>query len=154
MRLTHQFDGYPRYLPADLTSFLSDSAELAAWVAESSDNVIVGHIALHAGVGDPAALVAGPAAGLAPQQLAVVARLMVHPEVRRRGVARRLLAAATDHAHAHRLTPVLDVLKESEPALSLYEDLGWKRAGALTLPITAHEPLQLWVYLGPSFANQ
>lgn len=80
--------------------------------------------------------------------------LMVHPEVRRRGVARRLLAAATDHAHAHRLTPVLDVLKESEPALSLYEELGWKRAGALTLPITAHEPLQLWVYLGPSFANQ
>jgi hypothetical protein len=58
MRLTHQIDGYPRYLPADLTSFLSDSAELAAWVAESSDNVIVGHIALHAGVGDAAALVA------------------------------------------------------------------------------------------------
>jgi ribosomal protein S18 acetylase RimI-like enzyme len=95
-----------------------------------------------------------PAAGLAPQQLAVVARLMVHPEVRRRGVARRLLAAATDHAHAHRLTQVLDVLKESEPALSLYEDLGWIRAGALTLPITVHEPLQLWVYLGPSFAIQ
>jgi len=66
MRLTHQIDGYPRYLPADLTSFLSDSAQLAAWVAESSDNVIVGHIALHAGVGDRAALVAGPAAGLAP----------------------------------------------------------------------------------------
>lgn len=153
MRLTHQIDGYPRYLPDDVTSFLFASAELAAWVAESRDDAVVGHMALHAGADDPAALVAGPAAGLAPHQLAVVARLMVHPDVRQRGVARRLLAAATDHAHACRLTPVLDVLQGSRSALSLYEDLGWKRAGPLTLPVAGHEPLQLWVYLGPSFAN-
>jgi GNAT superfamily N-acetyltransferase len=148
MRLTHEVDGYPRYLPDDLTSFLSDSAELAAWVAESGDNV-VGHVALHAGLRDPAAGVAVPASGLRPEQLAVVARLMVNPEVRRRGVAGRLLTAATDYAHRHRLRPVLDVQQVSGPALSLYESLGWTRAGPLTLPVAGHQPLELWVYVGP-----
>jgi ribosomal protein S18 acetylase RimI-like enzyme len=116
--LTYQIDGYPRYLPQDLGAFLADSSQLAAWVAEASDEVIVGHIALHAGPGDPSVRVAAPAAGLAPHQLAVVARLAVHPSVRRRGVASELLAAATGHAHSNRLTPVLDVLQESQPALS------------------------------------
>jgi GNAT superfamily N-acetyltransferase len=149
MRLTHQVDGYPRYLPDDLPSFLSDSAELAAWVAESSNDVVVGHVALHDGFEDPAAEVAVPASGLCPEQLAVVARLMVHPDVRRRGVGRKLLVAATDYAHRHRLRPVLDVQQVSGRALSLYESLGWERAGPLTLPVAGHEPLELWVYLGP-----
>jgi GNAT superfamily N-acetyltransferase len=148
IRLTHQIDGYPRYLPDDLTPFLTDSAELAAWVAESSD-VVVGHVALHAGVGDPAVMIASPASGLAPQRFAVVARLMVHPDARRRGVGRRLLAAATAYAHRHRRRPVLDVLQESGPALALYENLGWNRVAPLTLPIAGHQPLELWVYLGP-----
>jgi hypothetical protein len=65
----------PPVPPQDLGAFLADSSELAAWVAEASDEVIVGHIALHAGPGDPSVRVAAPAAGLAPHQLAVVARL-------------------------------------------------------------------------------
>lgn len=152
-RADHQLDGYPRHLPTDSLSFFVDSAELAAWVAEARDGGVVGHIALHAGAGDPAAAMAGPAADLAPEQLAVVARLMADPDARRRGVARRLLAAATHYAHAHRLTPVLDVQQKLGPALSLYENLGWERAGPLILPVRGHEPLRLWVYLGPRPAD-
>jgi GNAT superfamily N-acetyltransferase len=151
MRLTHHVDGYPRYLPDDLPSFLIDRCELAAWVAESGDD-LVGHIALHAGQGDPAAAVAAPASGLEAHQLAVVARLMVRPDARRSGVGRSLLHAATDFAHRHQLRPVLDVQQTSEPALSLYEHLGWTRAGPMTLPVAEHAPLQLWVYLGPDGA--
>ena len=148
LRLTHEVDAYPRYLPDHLASFLINPSELAAWVAELGDD-IVGHGALHAGVGEPAAAVAGPAAGLAADQLAVVARLMVHPDARRSGIGRGLLSMATDFAHRHGLRPVLDVQQTSEPALSLYERLGWQRAGPLTLPVSGHEALQLWVYLGP-----
>ena len=151
MRLTHHVDGYPRYLPDDLASFLIDGSELAAWVAESGDD-LVGHVALHAGPGDPAAAVAGPASGLEAHQLAVVARLMVRPDARRSGVGRGLLAAATDFAHRHQLRPVLDVQQTSEPAVSLYERLGWTRAGPMTLPVSGHLPLHLWVYLGPEGA--
>lgn len=148
MRLTHQVDGYPRYLPDDLPSFLMDASELAAWVAEAGDD-IVGHVALHGGAGDPAAVVATPATGLAAHRLAVVARLMVHPDARRTGLGRKLLAAASEFARRHQLRPVLDVQQAAEPALSLYESLGWKRAGPLTLPVAGHDPLQLWVYVSP-----
>ena len=148
MRLTHEVDAYPRFLPEHLASFLVDPSELAAWVAELGDD-IVGHVALHAGVGDPAAAVAGPASGLKAGQLAVVARLLVHPDARRSGIGRGLLSMATDFAHGHELRPVLDVQQAAEPALSLYERLGWRRAGPLTLPVPGHDALHLWVYLGP-----
>jgi hypothetical protein len=59
--------------------------------------------------------------------------------------------ARCGHAHSNRLTPVLDVLQESQPALSLYESLGWRRAGPLTLSVAGLNPLQLWVYLGPDW---
>jgi GNAT superfamily N-acetyltransferase len=148
MGLTHRVDGYPRYLPDDLASFLIDPSELAAWVAETGED-LVGHVALHSGTGDPAAEVAGPASGLEAHQLAVVARLMVRPDARRSGVGRSLLAAATEFAHRHQLRPILDVQQTSEPAMLLYERLGWTRAGSMTLPVAGHLPLQLWVYLGP-----
>lgn len=148
MRTTHQVDGYPRYLPEDLSAFAFDTRELAAWVAEE-DGSVVGHVALHFGAGDPAAAVAGPAVGLAPERTAVVARLMVHPGSRRRGLARRLLAAAVEHAQAHQLRPVLDVLESAGPARALYEQVGWRHVGALSLPVRDHDPLPLAVYLGP-----
>ena len=151
MRTTHQGDGYPRYLPEDLSAFACDPRELAAWVAEE-DGSVVGHVALHPGAGDPAAAVAGPALGLAPERTAVVARLMVQPGSRRRGVARQLLNAAADHARAHRLRLVLDVLETSLPARALYEQLGWTLVGPLLLPVHGHGQLRLAVYLSPENA--
>ena len=39
-RLTHEVDGYPKYLPGDLDAFVNDAAEMAAWVAESAGRLV------------------------------------------------------------------------------------------------------------------
>jgi ribosomal protein S18 acetylase RimI-like enzyme len=80
----------------------------------------------------------------------VIARLMVHPKARRKGVGRQLLDMATSYAATRQLMSVLDVLQESGAAIALYEDLGWRRAGPLLLPLYGHPALQLWVYVGPA----
>src|ERR1700749_1369392 len=56
---THHSDAYPRFLPTDLPAFLAPTGELAAWVAtatagRSGQQAIVGHVALHAAVTEPA----------------------------------------------------------------------------------------------------
>ena len=44
--LVHELDGYPRYLPGDLRSFLASEDALASWVAVEGSE-LVGHVALH-----------------------------------------------------------------------------------------------------------
>jgi ribosomal protein S18 acetylase RimI-like enzyme len=149
MCLTHHLDGYPRYLPEDLVAFLNSGAELAGWVVESGGE-IVGHVALHDAAGDPTFPAAQAATGLPPERLAVVARLMVHPKHRRRGIAQHLLQVTRTYAEQDERRLVLDVLQSSAPAIHLYENLGWQRVAPLTLPIRAHPPLQLWVYVSPA----
>jgi len=56
-RLTHEVDGYPKYLSGDLDAFVNDAAEMAAWVAESAGR-LVGHVAVHAATADPASSIA------------------------------------------------------------------------------------------------
>jgi GNAT superfamily N-acetyltransferase len=148
-RLTHEVDGYPKYLPDDLDAFVNNPAEMAAWVAESACR-LVGHVAVHGATGDPASPVASSETGLAAEEMLVIARLMVHPKARRKGVGRQLLDAATSYAATRQRMPVLDVLQESSAAIALYEDLGWRCAGPLVLPLHGHPALQLWVYVGPS----
>jgi GNAT superfamily N-acetyltransferase len=72
---------------------------------------VLGHVALHEAAADPTLLAAQRATGLAADRLAVVARLLVSPDARRRGLGRRLLLAATAAAHATGLRPVLDVIQ-------------------------------------------
>ena len=151
-RLTHKVDGYPKYLPDDLDAFVNNPAEMAAWVAESAGR-IVGHVAVHRVTGDPASPVASSATGLAAEEMLVIARLMVHPNARRIGVGRQLLETATSYATIRQLLPILDVLQESDAAIALYEDQGWRRGGPLVLPLHGHPALQLWVYVGPSRPN-
>jgi GNAT superfamily N-acetyltransferase len=145
-RLTHVLDGYPKYAPDNLGTFIHDSAEVAAWVAESEGRV-VGHVAVHAAAGDPALPAARAVTGLTADQLLVVARLMVHPHDRRRGIGHQLLDLATSYARSRELVPVLDVAQESAPAICMYEELGWQRAGPLTLRLKEHPALHLWVYV-------
>jgi ribosomal protein S18 acetylase RimI-like enzyme len=62
---------------------------------------------------------------------AEVAKLMVHPTVRRQGVARRLMAAIEDAARAaERRLLVLDT-REGDPANGLYRSLGYTEAGRI-----------------------
>lgn len=149
MSLTHQLDGYPRYLPGDLAAFVTSADEITAWVAADVDGVVA-HVALHQAEGDPTWELAHAATSLPPERLAVVARLLVHPRCRRRGLARRLLETADDHARGAGRRLVLDVLQETAGAISLYEALGWTRLGAVTLPLGSRPDLEMWVYLAPS----
>jgi GNAT superfamily N-acetyltransferase len=72
---------------------------------------------------------------------------MVHPYDRRRGIGHQLLDLATSYARGRELVPVLDVAQESAPAICMYEELGWQRAGPLTLRLKEHPALHLWVYV-------
>jgi GNAT superfamily N-acetyltransferase len=60
-----------------------------------------------------------------------IAKMLVHPGFRRRGLARALLAAAEDAARAAgRRLLVLDT-REGDPAEALYRAAGWTRAGRI-----------------------
>ena len=148
MTLTHHTDGYPRYLMDDVEAFVTSAGELAAWVVEEQGQ-IVGHLALHEIEGDPTWDATHAATGLPAERLAVVARLLVHPRVRRRGVARRLLETASAWAGRRERRLVLDVLQESAGAIAFYRSLGWRRIGSVTLEVPPWPDLQLEVFLAP-----
>ncbi len=55
-----------------------------------------------------------------------IAAVAVHPNYRRRGIARRLLNAAIEHARAHGAHAcILDVRVDNAPAYELYKSLGF-----------------------------
>lgn len=150
LRRTHEVDGYPVYLGNVSASFLSAYArEEIAWVAEI-DRQVVGHVALHRTDLDPTLPLAQAASGLPAERLTVLARLLVSPDARRLGVARRLVQTAVAYAHACDLRAVLDVVTDAHGPIAMYTSLGWERVGALTLPVPEHPPLDVWVYLAPA----
>jgi ribosomal protein S18 acetylase RimI-like enzyme len=144
----HRHDGYPRYLPDDLAGFITSNYQDEAWVAVL-DGRIVGHVALHRAAGSPMLPAAQRATGLSPDRLAMLARLLVAPTVRRQGVAQQLIAVATEHAQARGRRVVLDVVREADAAIRLYDALGWTRLESLRLPTHDGQVLDLWIYLGP-----
>lgn len=85
-----------------------------------------------------------------PEQLAVVARLLVAPTHRRQGIGNLLLDVATRAAHARRLWPILDVAAYFHAAMRLYEQAGWACAGRVTVRIQGTDPLDELVYVGPA----
>ena len=154
MRRTHEVDGYPRYWPAKPAQFLRAGRETDAWVAVLDDGHLAGQVALHDASGEPVVELARAATGLEPAGLAVLARLLVDPEVRGRGAGRALVRTAVARAHATGRRPVLDVLEETPGPIALYESEGWERLGRTTLDLRPFgygdvRPLRLWVYLGP-----
>jgi GNAT superfamily N-acetyltransferase len=151
MERTHAVDGYPRYWPAKPDRFLRANGETDAWVAEL-DGRVVGQVALHRAEGEPVLALAQEATGLPAERLAVLARLLVHPDARGRGVGRALVRTATARAHATGRRPVLDVLQSTTGPARLYESEGWTRLGPTSLDLSGYgdvPPLQLWVYLAP-----
>ncbi|MTI45189.1 acetyltransferase (GNAT) family protein [Roseibium hamelinense] len=73
------------------------------------------------------------------QHRAEVAKLMVHPDFRRRGIARTLLAEAERLAlELHRPLLVLDTVT-GDTAEAMYEKLGYTRAGVIPkYAVSAH----------------
>lgn len=113
------------------------------------DGALVGHIALHPNGSPEVMALAAQATGQAPDRLLVVARLLVAGTHRRRGIGRALLTEATHAAHARGMWPILDVATHFSGAVDLYERAGWRCAGTVLVPITGHEPLDEFVYIGP-----
>jgi GNAT superfamily N-acetyltransferase len=148
VREVHDADSYPRYLPADPATFINPPYETAAWVAEQ-DEVLVGHVALHAAEGDPTLPAAQRATGLPAKALAVVARLLVAPSARRQGLGQALLAHAVTQARASGQRAVLDVTRDAAVPIALYEADGWSRLEPLTMVFDDGTSLAMWVYLSP-----
>ena len=141
-----QLDGYPPYLPTGLRRFVADDA-VAAWVAEV-DGQVAGHVALHRRSSRPVMAVATEATGRPAEELGVVARLLVHPDVRRRGAGRGLLSTAAGAGTERGWWPVLDVGVRFAGAIALYERCGWTRAGRVTVTFSDFT-FEEFVYLPP-----
>jgi GNAT superfamily N-acetyltransferase len=144
----HELDRYPLYLPTDLRTFLVSPDAYGAWVAEDGGE-IVGHVALHRRSLAPVMALAGQALHQPVERLGVVARLLVAPTGRHRGVGRALLEAAWADAIARDLSPILDVATEFQGAIRLYEACGWTRVGEVTVRLADGFSITEHVYLGP-----
>jgi len=147
-RQSRMADGYPPRGPIDLATFLSPPQQLAAWVADA-DGAVVGHVSLHRTGAAVTVAAAARYLGVAPGDVAVVARLMVGPGARRSGAGRRLLDTAAAEARRRGLHPVLDVATELEAAVALYERAGWERAGEVTIRLKTEPDLDCYVYVAP-----
>jgi GNAT superfamily N-acetyltransferase len=145
---THQLDRYPMYLPQDLRSFIVNEDALGAWVA-ADDNEVLGHVALHPSSAKEVVDVAMLATGVAEDKIAVVARLLVAPAARRRGIGRALLEKATQEAAQRGRRAMLDVVEDHVAAIELYESCGWTRAGRVDWALPGNLPLREFVYLAP-----
>jgi GNAT superfamily N-acetyltransferase len=129
-------DGYPSFLGNEtLKDFVAPSDVLGAWVATIGDDV-VGNVLLRPRSAPASAAMAATALDVPADRILFVARLMVAPRARRRGVARMLLRTVLDEAHRRDRYLVLDVVTKDTAALSLYEAEGWRLLGhhAVTRP--------------------
>jgi ribosomal protein S18 acetylase RimI-like enzyme len=141
-------DGYPGRRPRDLRAFLDSSDALSAWVAEC-DGRIAGHVAVH---GESMPVVMARAAThlrLDVAGLAVVARLIVDPAMRRLGIGRALLDAGAEAARRHGRHPILDVATHYDAAIALYRSGGWRNAGEVTIVFGDGSKLHSYVYVAP-----
>ena len=134
----HESDGYPMHWPADPNRWLNPRGLRQAWVAveQPPDGVerIVGHVLVREDRFD------------ANPSVAELGRLFVHPSVRRRGVAVRLLDHARAWAVHTQRTLVLEVAASGRsPAMELYQATGWRHIDTAIADWTgpAGEPVQL-----------
>lgn len=145
---THNLDGYPRCQQNTGPAFVVSDRELGAWVAVT-DELVVGHVALHDSAGDACFALAHHATGLAAEELAVVARLAVDPDHRQRRIGSQLLTHAVSVARSVGRRAVLDVVTDSPLAQQFYERAGWIRVGETVIPIPEVEDLAAYVYISP-----
>jgi ribosomal protein S18 acetylase RimI-like enzyme len=145
----HDVDGYPSFLGDDtFLSFVGPRDALGAWVA-TSDDTVVGQVVLRPRSAPGSVTLAALELGVAPDQLGFVARLLVAPAARRRGVARRLLAHVVDEAHHQHLHAVLDVVTRDIAAIALYDASGWRRLGGHSMTLRSSASIDLLVFSEP-----
>lgn len=150
----HARDGYPVQGVSHAIEFLSSPSTLEAWVAEETgvatattaitnnpsdspeqlsstpETKILGHVSL----ASPSPTSTDPAVALwrsrhPGEPIAVLERLFVDPEARGRGLAAKLLLAASEEAGKRGLRVVLFALVKDHGAMKLYERNGWREFG-------------------------
>lgn len=62
---------------------------------------------------------------------AEIAKLMVHTNARRKGIAQKLMAAAEQRAHSEDRTLIVLDTREGDPSNTLYRSLGYIEAGRI-----------------------
>jgi ribosomal protein S18 acetylase RimI-like enzyme len=145
----HRVDGYPSFLgDGGLDRFVDPEDAMATWVA-TLDGDVVGNVALRPRSAPPSVAAAELALGVGADQLGFVARLMVAPRARRRGIARRLLDTVEGAARHRGLVPVLDVVTRDVAAVALYRASGWQDLGEHTFTMRNGDPLVLRVFVKP-----
>lgn len=153
-RRVHHIDGYPPYVPDDhFLAFLKSEDAIGAWVA-IVDNQPVGHIGLHSRSSPEVMALASRSVGVNPDQIGVVARLLVDPDMRRTGIAQALLEVALSDAGARNLVPILDVVEHFAPAIALYEHQGWARLGTVAVELPNGTTMNEHVYAAPTQLRQ
>src|SRR5262249_13607663 len=115
----HHRDGYPVYLPSDLRAFLASPEALTAWVA-AEEGQVIGHVALHPRASDGVIELASRILDVPPDRFGVVARLLVAPAARRRGIGSALLRTGTEEARRRARVPILDVVTTHVMGIELY----------------------------------
>jgi ribosomal protein S18 acetylase RimI-like enzyme len=149
-RAVHLSDGYPVFVvDGDFRRFVASPAALAGWVAEV-DGEIVGHVALHPATSLRAVRLLRSKVGVDMSQLGVIARLIVAPSARRRGIARELLDIAAAEARRRGLVPILDVVTRHEAAVALYENAGWTQLGTVDFELPDGTTVEEFVYRAPT----
>lgn len=145
----HALDCYPPYLPSgDVHAFLFSEEPLGAWVVVV-DGEPIGQVVLHPRTSQPAMALAVETLAVDADQLAVVARLLVSPDHRRRGAAKALLDAAARAAVDRGLIPILDVAAKFAGAIAVYERCGWIRAGEVDVVLPTGAAMREVVFLAP-----
>lgn len=148
----HLLDGYPVYLPTSLQRFIASPDAFGAWVAEE-DGEVLGHVALHRRSSDAVLALAAEALNQPSDRVGVIARLLVAPMARRKGIGRLLLKAATGDCLRRGLYPILDVVTEHVAAIRLYEHEGWIRLGQVTTKLRSGYEIEELVFRGPITAD-
>ena len=149
-RSVYLADGYPVFVyDDDFRGFVASPGELAAWVVED-DTGIVGHVALHRTTSLPVIGLVRSQLGVRSRELGVIARLMVAPSARRRGLGRELLEIAAAKACDLGLVPILDVVTRHEPAVALYESAGWTQIGKVDCDLPDGTTVEELVYRAPA----
>ncbi|MEU6206512.1 GNAT family N-acetyltransferase [Micromonospora musae] len=140
----HRLDRYPLNWPADPEDWLSPPNALNAWVAETEQGSILGHVAVHR-----ADLVPDPAS----PPVAEVSRLFVAPAARGHAVGAQLLTRARQWAAEQRFSLKLEIVDHprSASAITLYERTGWRHTDTTVATWTAPagEPVRLRRYTVP-----
>ena len=111
----------PRFLGEGGFDGVRRARRRAGCVGRGRRRGLVGNVMLRPRSAPPSVELAADALGVAPDRLGFVARLMVAPRARRRGVARQLLDVAVGGARRLGRVPVLDVVTSDAAAVALYE---------------------------------